>query len=213
MPRPSRVTIARPGPRLRLLLLPTALGLSLAGCAGGAGDTDENGAVGRAVDPGYSASDARIVETGPDGEPRFTLHAASIRQDPRSLEVSLERLSMQVASDGAAPWTLTAARGRMPEDATQIDLLGDVRVAGQLAEVRTAANARGSATRRPTRGGEPLEIRTEALRYEFGPARVSTDADVTLRLTGKWLSARGLDANLKQRQVSLESKVHGRFLP
>lgn len=199
-------------PRL-LRLLPLALLASLGGCAGVANDTDDTGAAGRSVDPGYSASDARIVETGPDGQPRFTLRAASIRQDPRSLEVSLERLSMQVQDDGATPWTLTAASGRMPEDASQIDLSGDVRVAGRLGEARPSANARGSSTRRPARSGEPLEIRTEALRYEFGPARVSTDADVTLRLTGKWLAASGLEANLKQRQVRLESKVHGHFVP
>ena len=211
MARSTPVRIPAPvrWPRLASL----AVLLALAGCAGGAGEADENGATGRAIDPGYSASDARIVETGPDGEPRFTLRAASIRQDPSSLEVNLERLSMQVEDDGAAPWTVTAATGRMPEDATQIDLAGDVRIAGQLGATRPAANSRGSSSRRPARGGEPLEIRTEALRYEFGPARVSTDADVTLKLTGKWLSARGLDANLKQRQVRLESKVHGRFLP
>ncbi|MCU0760485.1 MAG: LPS export ABC transporter periplasmic protein LptC [Steroidobacteraceae bacterium] len=178
------------------------LAAGIAGCAGNAGDAVDDDAITRGADPGYSASDARIVETGPDGRPRYTLDAATIRQDPRSLEVNLERLSMVVAEgDAAAPWTLTAEGGRMPEDASRIDLLGDVRVAGSVGGEPGAAAA------------EPIEIRSEALSYEFGPARVTSDTDVSVRLTGKWLQARGLEANLKERQVRLESKVHGRFVP
>jgi LPS export ABC transporter protein LptC len=175
--------------------------LLLAGCAGGGGSAAGDDPAAGATDPGYSATDARIVETGPDGNPRYALRAAKVRQDPRSLEISLEQLSMEVRDAGTAPWTLSAAGGLMPEDTSRIDLLGDVRVAGLL-----GTDAQGA-------GGEPLEIRSEALRYEFAPARLTSDADVTLRLTGKWLEARGIEVNLKQRQVRLESKVHGRFVP
>ncbi|MCC6172890.1 MAG: LPS export ABC transporter periplasmic protein LptC [Gammaproteobacteria bacterium] len=173
----------------------------LAGCASGGGDVAGEDATSHGLDMGYSATDARIVETGSDGRPRYALRAATIQQDPRTLEVGLERLSMEVREDGTAPWQLTADGGLMPEDASRIDLRGDVRVVGVV-----GADAAGA-------GGEALEIRSEALRYEFGPTRVTTDAEVTLRLTGKWLEARGLEANLKQRQVRLESSVHGRFVP
>jgi len=169
--------------------------LALAGCAGATpGGADDADTV--AEDPGYSATDARIVETGPDGQPRYTLRAATIRQDPASLEVSLRDLSMQLAGDGSGPWTLSARGGLMPEDASRIDLRGDVRVAGALEG-----------------GGEPIEIRSEALRYEFALGRASSGAGVTVRLTGKWLRSDGIDANLKQQRVRLESNVHGRFVP
>lgn len=183
---------------LPALLLPALLPLT--GCS--SIDDGDTTASSQSLDTGYSASDARIVETGPDGQPRYMLRAATIRQDPRTLEVGLERLSMEVhADDAAAPWQLQARGGLMPEDASRIDLLGDVRVTGRI-DTGTAGT-----------GGEALEIRSETLRYEFGPARVTTAADVTLRMADRWLQARGLDANLKQRQVRLESNVHGRFAP
>ena len=178
--------------------LALALATTLAACAGGAGDAGEDGAAGNVVDPGYSATDARVVETGPDGEPRYTLRAAVIRQDPRSLEIRLEQPTMQLRQDAEAPWTLSADAGLMPENASSIDLLGGVEVAGTL------GGQRG-------RGGEPVVIRSESLRYEFAPALVTSDAEVSIRLSGKWLGARGLEANLKQRKVRLESDVHGLF--
>ena len=137
-----------------------------------------------------------MVETDATGAPRYTLRAASIQQDPRSLEVSLRQLSMQVSDGEDAPWRMTARDGRMPEDASRIDLSGDVRVAGTLG-----------------RDGEPIEIRSDTLSYEIASSLARSASDVTIRLSGKWLQARGIEANLKQRQVRLESKVHGRFVP
>lgn len=177
-------------------LAATLLAALLGGCARGAGDVADADAATRAVDPGYSASDAQVIETDATGAPRYTLRAAAIQQDPRTLEVTLEGLSMQVADGGDTAWRLTAESGRMPEDASRIELSGDVRVAGTIG-----------------RGAEPIEIRAETLSYDIAPGRVSSPSDVTIRLSGKWLAAHGMEANLKQRQVSLESKVHGRFVP
>ncbi len=170
--------------------------LSLAGCARDPGDAVEEDGTPRAIDPGYSATDARVLETDATGAPRYTLDAVSIQQDPRSLQVTLETLSMQVGDGEGAPWRLTARNGRMPEDASRIELNGDVRVAGTLG-----------------RGTEPIEIRTETLSYEIAPALARSAAEVEFRLSGKWLRARGIEARLKQRQVRLESQVHGRFVP
>jgi len=191
----SRRPAARPGASLAFALW-LAAALSLTGCARGSDDSaDDDGAV-RAVDPGYSASDAQVIETDATGAPRYTLNAAAIRQDPRTLEVTLDALSMQVSDGGDAPWRLTARSGRMPQDASRIDLRGDVRVVGTVG-----------------RGAEPIEIRSEALTYEIAPALARSASDVTIRLSGKWLQAGGIEANLKQQQVRLESKVHGRFVP
>jgi LPS export ABC transporter protein LptC len=188
---------ARAQPRAALaagLLLGSAL--ALGGCGRGAGEASADDATERAVDPGYSATDAQVVETDADGAPRYSLRAASIQQDPRSLEVSLRQLSMQVSDGEDAPWQITARDGRMPEDASRIELQGDVRVAGTIG-----------------RTGEAIEIRSDLLSYDIAGSIARSTSDVTIRLSGKWLQAHGIEANLKQRQVRLESKVHGRFVP
>jgi len=178
------------------LLIGAALLGALPGCGRASGELANGDDGTRAPDPGYSASDARIVETDAGGAPRYTLSAATIRQDPISLEVALERIAMQVREGEEEGWQVTARSGRMPEDASRIDLQGDVRVAGML-----------------ERSAEPLEIRTEALSYEMAAGIARSDEDVVIRLSGKRLQARGIEANLKQRQVRLESKVHGHFVP
>ncbi len=182
------------------LLLAAALALS--GCARNPSDAASNDSAERAVDPGYSATDAQVVETDADGAPRYALRAASIQQDPRSLEVKLQELSMQVSDGEDAPWLITARNGRMPEDASQIELSGEVRVAGTVG----GSGGRGEAA-------GPIEIRSDTLSYDIAESLARSTSDVTIRLSGKWLQAHGIEANLKQRQVRLESRVHGRFVP
>jgi LPS export ABC transporter protein LptC len=183
------------------LLLGVLLGVG--GCARGTDDPADDDAAARAVDPGYSATRAQVIETDASGAPRYTLTADSIQQDPQSLEVTLGQLSMQVADGDQPPWRMTARSGRMPEDASRIDLSGDVRVAGRI-----GGGAEGDGER-----GEPIEIRSDALSYEMASSLARSASDVTIRLSGKWLQARGIEANLKARQVRLESQVHGRFAP
>jgi LPS export ABC transporter protein LptC len=194
----ERLPSRRPGPSRAALAAGLLLGsaLALGGCARGAGDASADDATERAVDPGYSATDAQVVETDAGGAPRYSLRAASIQQDPRSLEVNLRQLSMQVSDGADAPWQITARDGRMPEDASRIELRGEVRVAGTVG-----------------RDGESIEIRSDILSYDIASSLARSTSDVTIRLSGKWLQAHGIEANLKQRQVRLESKVHGRFVP
>ena len=195
--QPEAARSGLPRPRAALvacLLLGSAL--ALGGCARGTGDDTANDDDESAIDPGYSATDAQVVETDATGAPRYSLRAASIQQDPRSLEVSLRQLSMQFNDGDDAPWHMTARDGRMPEDASRIELSGDVRVTGAIG-----------------RGGEGIEIRSDTLSYDIASSLARSPSDVTIRLSGKWLQAHGIEANLKQRQVRLESKVHGRFVP
>ena len=174
----------------------TLLALALVGCSSGAGDADAAFATADADDLGYLARDAQIVETTADGKPRYRVTAATIAQPASSREIELQAVAMDVADARGARWQLSAASGRMPADGRRIDLAGDVQIRGQAGESR-----------------EPLEIRTAALSYDVDAERATSDVDVTILLTGKQLEARGLVANLKDRQVRLESKVHGRFIP
>lgn len=176
--------------------LVAACSVVLAACSTAANDADAASATAGADDLGYLARGAQIIETGLDGKPRFHLTAATITQPASSRDVQMQKVAMNLADEGGAQWQLSAESGQMPPDAKRIELSGDVLIRGEAGRSR-----------------EPLEIRTAALTYDVENERATSSVDVTILLTGKRLEARGLDANMKERQVRLESKVHGRFTP
>ncbi|MBU6378942.1 MAG: LPS export ABC transporter periplasmic protein LptC [Gammaproteobacteria bacterium] len=165
---------------------------SLAGC----GDTRQGSAPAAetAQDPGYSASEAEIVQTGADGLPKYRLQARHIEQDPRSLEVALEEIRLETREGSAGSWQVSAPRGRLSKDAERLQLDGGVLLQGG---------------QRP--GAEPLRLRTASLAYDLNTSRVRAPGEVELALQGHVLAGTGLDANLRTRQVRLQADVHGRF--
>ncbi|MEZ5458696.1 MAG: LPS export ABC transporter periplasmic protein LptC [Steroidobacteraceae bacterium] len=182
----------------RAAALPGALWLSamLAACAG-EGDAGPGArGDGAGTDPGFEARGAEIVETGPDGEPRYRVQAAVVSQDPRSRQVQLQQVRLRLADAGGASWQVDARAGQMPADAGSIDLSGDVQVRGRAAP-----------------GDELLAIRSEQLSYDFDRQLARSNTDVTLTMGARALAARGLVADLKAGRVQLESGVHGRFPP
>lgn len=170
--------------------------VALGGCSTGRDAVDDDLLAGQTGTPGFEARDAAIVETGPDGTPRYRLSAQTISQDPASRAVRLETVRMRVENDADGGWDISATSGLMPAEADAVDLRGDVRIRGT-----------------PDGGRGPLEIRAEQIRYEFGPAVARSGSDVTLLYSGQQLCARGLEARLKEQRVQLESGVHGRFTP
>jgi len=180
----------------KLPALPRVLAMlavaSLAGCSG-----NRQGSVPAAEtaqDPGYSASEAEIVQTGADGLPKYRLQARHIEQDPRSLEVALEEIRLETRERSAGSWQVSAPRGQLSKDAERLQLDGGVLLQGG---------------QRP--GAEPLRLRTASLAYDLGTSRVRAPGEVELALQGHVLAGTGLDANLRTRQVRLQADVHGRF--
>lgn len=183
-------------PRGAVLLGPLLGAALLTACAGGRDAANGARSDGAGSDPGFEARGAEIVETGPDGEPRYRVQAAVISQDPRSRQVMLQQVRLRLADAGGASWEVDARAGQMPADAESIDLSGDVQVRGRAAP-----------------GDEPLAIRSEQLSYDFDRQLARSDTDVTLTMGARALAARGLVADLKAGRVQLESSVHGRFTP
>ena len=146
-----------------------------------------------AFNEGYSASDAKLVETGVDGRPLYTLNAATIRQLPDEGQVQLTQVQMTFRDTDGNPWTVTADRGQLEQAAQQVQLEGNVHVAGTL----------------PASG--PAQISTAALSVDIPGDIVSTKDPVQMVWSGRPLSSVGLIANLKDHRVQLESDVHGTF--
>lgn len=158
--------------------------------------TDATLAETRDRNPGYSARDAVIVETGDDGRPRYRLQAETITQAPDDLSISLDNLVMQYSGEDGTTWHATARSGVVPESRNRIDLEGSVRLHGTL----------GGTTL-------PAEVATERLSFDTEAEVADTSAPVTITWSGQRLAARGLRADLKAQTLELESSVHGRYAP
>lgn len=143
---------------------------------------------------GYSAQQAKLVETGTDGLPLYTLNAATIRQLPNEGQVELSQVQMSFRDAAGNPWIATADHGELQQPAQQVQLSGNVHVSGTL------AGAAGDA-----------QIFSEALSVDVRTNVVSTKDPVRMLWSGRQLNSIGLIANLKDHRVELESAVHGSF--
>lgn len=145
-------------------------------------------------DPGYSAQNARLVQTGADGQPLYTLNAATIRQLPNEGQVQLTQVQLSFRDPDGNLWTATSDRGELEQPQEHVRLSGNVHVSGTLSGV-----------------SGPAQISTAALSVDIRNNVVSTQDAVELLWSGRQESSVGLTANLKDRRVELESAVHGTF--
>jgi LPS export ABC transporter protein LptC len=145
-------------------------------------------------DEGYSAQIAKLVETGMDGVPLYTLSAATIRQLPNQDQAQLTQVKMSFRDANGDPWTATADSGQVAQGSRQVHLAGNVHISG------TIAGAAGEA-----------QFFTSALSVDLRTNIVNTKDPVQMLWAGKQLNSTGLVADLKDDRVQLESAVHGTY--
>jgi len=180
--------------RLLAILALVALIVGVVVLSGPQRESTAPATVGPLHDPGYAARKARLIQTGPDGKPLYTLDAAQIQQQPNQGTVDLQQVLLGFRDTSGNPWTARADRGQLAQGSGVVQLEGDVRVVGALLD-----------------SGETAEIATEHLAFDTQAQIVTTHAPVTLLMSGRKLHAQGLVASLKERHVQLESAVHGSF--
>ncbi|MBV8909250.1 MAG: LPS export ABC transporter periplasmic protein LptC [Gammaproteobacteria bacterium] len=147
-----------------------------------------------AHDPGYSAQQARLVQTGTDGLPVYTLDAAHIQQQPNDGKVELQQVRLGFRDPNGNEWTARALHGELEPGTGIVRLSDDVHVYGLLPGTN-----------------DPAQISSQHLAYDTRTQIVSTRDPVTVLMSGRELEATGLVANLKERRLQLESAVHGTF--
>jgi LPS export ABC transporter protein LptC len=147
-------------------------------------------------DPGYSAKKARLIQTGPDGQPVYTVDAAQVQQQPEQSTVDMQQVVLGFKDAAGDQWTARAARGQLAQNSGIVQLEGAVHVTGILPGT-----------------DEPADITAEHLAFDTNAQIVTTHDPVTLLMTGRKLDANGMVANLKERHVQLESAVHGTYSP
>jgi lipopolysaccharide export system protein LptC len=147
-------------------------------------------------DPGYSARDARLVQTGADGKPIYTLDAAQIQQQPNRGVVDMQQVQLGFRDTSGNQWTARSRHGELGQDTGIVILSGDVHVSGTLPGTQ-----------------EATEMMSERLEFDTNAEVASTQDPVTILMSGRKLDATGMTASLKDRRLQLESNVHGTFLP
>jgi LPS export ABC transporter protein LptC len=145
-------------------------------------------------DLGYSAKTARLVQTGVDGKPIYTLDAAQVQQQPDQGLINLQQVLLGFRDASGDTWTARADRGELAQNSGIVKLDGAVQVSGVLPGTT-----------------EKADMSSESLAFDTNEQIVATKQPVTLVMTGRKIDAEGMVANLKEGRVQLESAVHGSF--
>ena len=182
--------------RLFALLALAALVVGVVVLSGTQRETIATTSVGPAHDPGYSARQASLVQTGADGRPVYTLNAAEIQQQPDTGTVDMQQVRLGFRDASGDQWNARGDRGQLAQNSGIVSLSGNVHVSGVLPGT-----------------DEVAEIATGHLAFDTKAQVVATQDPVTIVMSGRQLNAQGLVASLKERHVQLESAVHGSFVP
>lgn len=147
---------------------------------------------------GYAARHARLVQTGPDGQPMYTVEADAMQQHPSAGTVELTQVHVTFKDDGGHTWDAVGDQGSLGQTTGQVDLVGHVKIHGLLPGTR-----------------EQAHLETHRLQVDTQTQLVRSREPVTMRNADSRyvLQSRGLVANLKNGHVELESAVHGTYKP
>ena len=146
--------------------------------------------------PGYYLKNAVLTEFDLAGTPGVRIEAERIDQVDHSSEVALYNVRVSYQAPAGQLWSLVGDTAHVEPGGKVVDLAGNVRLQGD-----------------PTGHDGSAIIHTNTLRYDVPDGIASTHDDVRVDFGPHVLTARGLRANLKERKLSLESKVNGRFHP
>lgn len=148
------------------------------------------------VESGYYLRDAVIEGMDENGLRLYTLRAARIVERPGNGSVALEDVLLEYTLTDGPPWRVNATGGEIPASGDRIALHGGVTLAEQLMA-----------------GEQPTTIRTATLDVDLLEHRASTGDEVEIERGSYRMTAVGLLADLKAQTLTLQSDVHGRFLP
>ncbi len=146
--------------------------------------------------PGYYLKNAVLTDYDVAGNPSVRIEAERIDQIWHSSEVALYNIRVAYQSPNGQNWVMVGDVAHVQPGGKVVDVTGNVRLQGDAAG----------------RGGAAV-IHTDTLSYNVPDAVASTKSDVRIDFAQHTLTARGLNANLKERTMRLESKVNGRFHP
>jgi LPS export ABC transporter protein LptC len=146
--------------------------------------------------PGYYLKNAVLTDFDLAGDPNIRIEAERIDQIAHGNEVALYNVRVVYQVPNGQSWVMVGDVAHVQPGGKVVDVSGNVRLQGE------ATGREGAAV-----------VHTDTLSYNVPDAVVSTKSDVRIDFAEHTLTAHGLNANLKERTMRLESKVNGRFHP
>jgi LPS export ABC transporter protein LptC len=146
--------------------------------------------------PGYYLKNAVLTDYDLAGNPSIRIEAERIDQIAHGNEVSLYNVRVAYQSPNGQSWVMVGDVAHVQPGGKVVDVTGNVRLQGE-----------------PTGREDTAVVHTDTLSYNVPDGVVSTKSDVRIDFAEHTLTAHGLNANLKERTMRLESKVNGRFHP
>ena len=143
------------------------------------------------AESGFVATQGDLIETGDNGHPLYRLHATRIEQPTPQGTIYLTSPQLDYQPDPGNPWTLTAVRGELPQDASSADLSGTVHAEG-----------------RPVGSDSLMRIDTDTLHLDMTRQVANTDARVRVNWAGRSLRGRGMRFEIQRDYVVLFADVH-----
>lgn len=149
-----------------------------------------------AVRPGYYLAGVDLEEFGADGRLRFGLQSVTAREDPASGIVNLAVVTLDYHAPTGREWHLTSTEARLPRTGRSVAFEGDVRLSGV-----------------PDGQSDKAELHTQMMTFDTESERAESDSPVELAFGRHVVLARGMRADLKAGNLSLEADVSGVFTP
>ena len=146
--------------------------------------------------PGYFLKNTVLTDYDAAGLPSIRIKAERIDQIDHSAEVELSNIRVDYQGQNAQDWVMFGDTAHVQPGGKTVDIQGSVRLQSDNTDSSTV----------------PV-VRTDALSYDISEAVATTKSEVRIEYGAHSLTGRGLVANLKERTLRLESKVHGRFQP
>lgn len=180
----------------RLLLLASLLALFGVLVQWQVMDREPEEALAEAPRPGYYLTGVDLEEFGDDGRKRFSLRSVTAREDPASGIVRLADVTLDYHAPAGREWHLTATEARVPRAGRTVEFEGDVRMSGVPGDQTGAA-----------------ELRTALMSFDTEAELAQTASPVELAFGRHLMQARGMRADLKAGNLTLEADVSGSFTP
>jgi LPS export ABC transporter protein LptC len=146
--------------------------------------------------PGYYFKSTVLTDYDAAGVPTIRIEAERIDQIDHSAEVELSNVRVNYQAPSGQNWVMFGDTAHVQPGGKVVDVAGDVRLQEESTDPSPAA-----------------VVRTDVLSYDVPESIATTKSDVRIEFGVQSLTGRGLIANLKERTLRLESKVHGRFQP